>query len=35
MNRDIKVVNLHDYPEYIEEVSSWVWKEWPHHMVLN
>lgn len=27
-NEEIKVVNLKDYPEYIEEVSSWVWKEW-------
>lgn len=25
---DIKIVNLKDYPEHIEEVSKWVWEEW-------
>lgn len=25
---DIKVVNLRDNLEYLEEVSEWVWKEW-------
>lgn len=25
---DIKVVNLKDHLEYLEEVSKWVWKEW-------
>ncbi|MCL2439017.1 MAG: GNAT family N-acetyltransferase [Alphaproteobacteria bacterium] len=28
MMKNLKVVNLADYPQYIEEVSTLVWKEW-------
>lgn len=24
----VKIVNLIDEPEYLEEVSEWIWKEW-------
>ncbi|MCL2570648.1 MAG: GNAT family N-acetyltransferase [Firmicutes bacterium] len=25
---EVKIVNLADYPEHIEQVATWVWNEW-------
>ena len=28
MQEEIKILNLADVPEYMEEVSQWLWLEW-------